>query len=75
MSETAELLCGVPQGSVFGSILFLLYKNSKFQQKIIAGDFGKKNWPATWLAVLLIPRMHDPYNLYLVVKVTNQAFQ
>ena len=29
----------------------------------------------TRLAVLLIPRMHDPYKLYLVVKVTNQAFQ
>src|SRR4029434_6885021 len=29
----------------------------------------------TRLAVLLIPRMHDPSKLYLVVKVTNQAFQ
>ena len=27
------------------------------------------------LALLLIPQMHDPYKLYLVVKVTNQAFQ
>ena len=27
------------------------------------------------MAVLLIPRIHDPYKLYLVVKVTNQAFQ
>ena len=49
---------------------------SEYQQKNIAGDFGTFFGPLpTRLAVLLIPRMHDPYKLYLVVKVTNQAFQ
>lgn len=40
---------------------------SEYQQKNIAGDFGKIFWVATHTAVLLIPRMHDPYKLYLVV--------
>src|SRR4029434_10384409 len=45
-------------------------------KKILQGILAKKIGPLpTWLAVLLIPRIHNPYKLYLVVKVTNQAFQ
>src|SRR4029434_6039161 len=49
-----------------------LNTNRRILQGILANFFGTL---PTRLAVLLIPRMHDPYKLYLVVKVTNQAFQ
>lgn len=48
---------------------------SEYQQENVAGDFGTFFFISTHLAVLLIPRMHDCYKLYLVAKVTNQAFQ
>ena len=46
--------------------------NRRILQGILAIFFGAL---PTRLAVFLIPRMHNPYKLYLVVKVTNQAFQ
>ena len=44
---------------------------SEYQPNNISGDFLKIGPLPTRLVVLLIPRMHDPYKLYRVVKVTN----
>lgn len=53
-----------------------IQNKSEYQQENVPGNFGRFFGAlAACLAVLLIPQKHDPYRLYLIEKVTNEALQ